>query len=273
MAQKNLEDVLKSAGNPVDMLRNSQIGAYVYPVVPPSSRNWRDEQRAWRETCRAVRPVAPHGRALRRGSRRAEAAARTWRSTASRISPSNRAKQFVPCSYDGYVIGDGILFHLDENKLRVRRPRADGELDPVPRRDRRLQRRRSIKDDRSPVATRRARRSSARHYRYPDPGPERREGHREAERRPDAGHQVLQHGRRSTIAGRKVRALRHGMAGAPGPRDLGPVRRARGDPRRRSSRPARSSACARSARAPTRPTRSSRAGFRRRCRPSTPARR
>ena len=31
--------------------------------------------------------------------------------------PVNRAKQFVPCSYDGYVIGDGILFHLEENKL------------------------------------------------------------------------------------------------------------------------------------------------------------
>src|SRR5258708_33360548 len=31
--------------------------------------------------------------------------------------PVNRAKQFVPCSYDGFVIGDGILFHLAENQL------------------------------------------------------------------------------------------------------------------------------------------------------------
>ena len=31
---RNLEEVLKASGNPVDMLRNSQIGAYVYPVVP-----------------------------------------------------------------------------------------------------------------------------------------------------------------------------------------------------------------------------------------------
>ena len=50
MAHKTFEDVLKSARNPVDMLRNSQIGAYVYPVVPPEYSNWRDEQRAWRET-------------------------------------------------------------------------------------------------------------------------------------------------------------------------------------------------------------------------------
>ena len=47
---KSLEDVIKAAGNPVQMLRNSQIGAYVYPVVAPEFHNWRDEQRAWRET-------------------------------------------------------------------------------------------------------------------------------------------------------------------------------------------------------------------------------
>ncbi|MEE8406257.1 MAG: aminomethyl transferase family protein, partial [Acidimicrobiia bacterium] len=49
MSNSSLEDVLQSAGNTVDMLRNSQIGAYVYPVVAPEFSNWRDEQRAWRE--------------------------------------------------------------------------------------------------------------------------------------------------------------------------------------------------------------------------------
>ena len=51
MAYKNLEEALQAAGNPVKMLRNSQIGAYVYPVVAPEFSNWRDEQRAWVETC------------------------------------------------------------------------------------------------------------------------------------------------------------------------------------------------------------------------------
>ncbi len=50
MSQQNLESVLKAAGNPVQMLRNSKIGAYVYPVVPSEYTNWRDEQRAWRES-------------------------------------------------------------------------------------------------------------------------------------------------------------------------------------------------------------------------------
>src|SRR5439155_21634419 len=29
----------------------------------------------------------------------------------------NKAKQFVGCSYDGYVIGDAILFYLDKDEL------------------------------------------------------------------------------------------------------------------------------------------------------------
>ena len=50
MTQQSLESLLQAAGNPVTMLRNSQIGAYVYPVVPTEFSNWRTEQRAWRDT-------------------------------------------------------------------------------------------------------------------------------------------------------------------------------------------------------------------------------
>jgi hypothetical protein len=37
MEHRSLNDLLQSVENPVQMLRNSQIGAYVYPVVPRSS--------------------------------------------------------------------------------------------------------------------------------------------------------------------------------------------------------------------------------------------
>ena len=50
MSPRNLEEVLKAAGNTVDLLRNSQIGAYVYPVVAPEFSNWRSEQEAWRKS-------------------------------------------------------------------------------------------------------------------------------------------------------------------------------------------------------------------------------
>jgi vanillate/3-O-methylgallate O-demethylase len=51
MSSQSLEDVIRTAGNPVDLLRNSQIGPYAFPVVQHEFTNWRDEQRSWRETC------------------------------------------------------------------------------------------------------------------------------------------------------------------------------------------------------------------------------
>jgi vanillate/3-O-methylgallate O-demethylase len=47
---RTLQDVLDASGNTVELLRNSHIGAYVYPVVPYEFSNWRREQKAWRET-------------------------------------------------------------------------------------------------------------------------------------------------------------------------------------------------------------------------------
>src|SRR5918996_4120314 len=113
---KNLEEVLRAAGNPVDLLRNSQIGAYVYPVVPAEFSNWRDEQLAWQKTAvlfdqshHMVEQYVEGPDALKLLSQLAVNSFASF--------PVNRAKHFVPCSYDGYVIGDGILFHLEENKL------------------------------------------------------------------------------------------------------------------------------------------------------------
>ena len=50
MSSQSLEDLLQTV-DPVDLARNSQIGPYVYPGYASEFTNWRDEQRAWRETC------------------------------------------------------------------------------------------------------------------------------------------------------------------------------------------------------------------------------
>src|ERR1700761_2646717 len=116
MSNQNLESLLKTVKSPADMLRNSQIGAYVYPVVAPEYSNWRDEQRAWRESCvlfdqshHMVEQSVEGPDALKMLSYLAINSFAKF--------PVDKAKQFVPCSYDGYVIGDGILFHLAENSL------------------------------------------------------------------------------------------------------------------------------------------------------------
>ena len=51
MSHRSLEDLLGTVGSPVELLRNSQTGANVFPGVPPEFTNWRDEQRAWQTTC------------------------------------------------------------------------------------------------------------------------------------------------------------------------------------------------------------------------------
>ena len=87
-----------------------------------------------------------------------------------------------------------------------------------------------IRDDRSPSHPR-GNAVVRRHYRYQIQGPNAAQVIEQAERRADPGHQVLQHGRHQHRGPQGPRpAPRHGRRA--GPRDLGPVRRARGDPRR-----------------------------------------
>ena len=85
MSPKNLEGVLKAAGNRCKMLRNSRIGAYVYPVVPSEYHNWRDEQRAWRDSAVLFDQSHHMAELTSRAPTRSSCAA-SPRSTASRIS-------------------------------------------------------------------------------------------------------------------------------------------------------------------------------------------
>jgi glycine cleavage system aminomethyltransferase T len=115
---RSLEDLLATAENPVELLRNSQTGANVFPGVPPEFTNWRDEQRAWQETCVLfdqsfhMNDLAVEGPdALKLLSQLAVNSFDGF--------GVDRAKHFVPCSPDGYVIGDVILFPLGEDRFNL----------------------------------------------------------------------------------------------------------------------------------------------------------
>ena len=109
---KNLEEVLKAAGNTVNHLRNSQIGAYVYPVVPSEFGNWRDEQAAWAKS--AVLFDQSHHMVEQYVQGPDTLKLFTYLGMNSFANfPVDRAKQLAPTNYDGYIIGDGILFHLE----------------------------------------------------------------------------------------------------------------------------------------------------------------
>ncbi|HYM34724.1 MAG TPA: hypothetical protein VET48_04960, partial [Steroidobacteraceae bacterium] len=116
MSAQNLETLLQRAGNVVELLRNSKIGAYVYPVVPSEFSNWRDEQRAWRETAVLFDQSHHMAEITVKGPDAAKLLSYLTINSFANFAPG-KAKQMVPCSYDGYVIGDGILFYLDKDEL------------------------------------------------------------------------------------------------------------------------------------------------------------
>src|ERR1051325_12212365 len=105
MSQQNLEQVLQKAGNVVEMLRNSKIGAYVYPVVPTEYTNWRSEQAAWRESAVLFDQSHHMAELLVTGPDAFKMLNYLASNTFAGYKPG-RAKQFAPCSYDGYTIGD-----------------------------------------------------------------------------------------------------------------------------------------------------------------------
>jgi glycine cleavage system aminomethyltransferase T len=118
MSKQSLENLIQSVGSPVKLLRNSQTGPYVYPVVPPEYTNWRDEQRAWQETCVLYNQSYHMSDMYLKGPDALKVLSSLGVNGFNGFGV-NQAKQFVACNDDGYVIGDVILFHLDENLFNM----------------------------------------------------------------------------------------------------------------------------------------------------------
>ncbi len=217
MSERSLEELLQTT-NPVDLLRDSQIGAYVYPVVPSEYTNWRDEQRAWRDSCVLFDQSHHMVDIYIEGPDALKLVSDTAINTFSNFAV-NRAKQYVPCSHDGYVIGDGILFHLEQNRLVFvgRAPCANwiefhgqtGGYDVA-----------ITKDDRSP-GNPKGKAVNRISYRFQIQGPNAWELIEKLNGGPVDKLRMF-HMAAMNIAGRQVRTLRHGMAGAPGLEIWGP---------------------------------------------------
>src|SRR3989449_5926412 len=121
---KSLEEILQTVRNPVELLRNSQIGPYAFPVVRHEFTNWRDEQRSWRESC-ALFDQSHHMTDVYIEGPDALKVFSDLGINSFKNFKINQAKQFVACNHAGYVIGDAILFYLSENKFNlVGRPPA-----------------------------------------------------------------------------------------------------------------------------------------------------
>jgi glycine cleavage system aminomethyltransferase T len=215
MGDRNLEELLGTVQSPVEHLRNAQVGPNVYPGVPAEFTNWRDEQRAWQQTCVLYNQSFHMAELMVEGPDALALLTSLGVNSFATFEPG-KAKQFVPCTPDGYVIGDVILFGLAEDRYNLvgRAPvlnwvtyHAETAGHDV---DVQFDQRTALRTD-----------GLRRHYRFQVQGPnamavlEKALGHVPEELK-------FFNMRTEQIAGVEVCALRHGMAGQPGWELFGP---------------------------------------------------
>jgi vanillate/3-O-methylgallate O-demethylase len=207
MTVESLEDKIARSGNIAQMLRNAPQGAYDYPMRSEYS-NWRDEQRAWKQTAVLydqsfhMTDIYFQGPDVKRlfSDLGINSFAKFGR---------NKAKQFVACNYDGYVIGDSIMFAFEEDEYSlVGRPvtpnwvafmAETGDYEVKVTRDER-----KIENDGQRLT-----------FRYQLNGPATHKIVEKAAGKPLPAIKFFNMGE-FEIAGAPIRALNHTMAGAPG---------------------------------------------------------
>lgn len=216
MTGTSLQSLLDQSGDIVTLLRNQQTGPNVYPGVPAEYSNWRDEQLAWANKA-VLFNQSFHMVDLAVEGPDAFAMLNHLGVNSLKNFVPDQAKQFVPVTPEGYVIGDVILFYLDENKFNLvgRAPviewveyhAATGNWDVT-----------VIRDERTAARPDQENRTS---YRFQLQGPKAMQVLEKAmgETPPDLKFFRMA---RIQIAGREVRALRHGMVGQPGYELFGP---------------------------------------------------
>jgi glycine cleavage system aminomethyltransferase T len=109
----SLEQAIAKAGNTVDFLRNSQYPAVEFPIKPEFS-NWRSEQLAWRETCVLMDQSHHMANLFIEGPDALKFLSRHAVNSFANFRPG-MAKQYVAANADGFYVGDGVLFHLEDN--------------------------------------------------------------------------------------------------------------------------------------------------------------
>src|SRR4051812_50136036 len=109
MTASNLQELLDQSGNTVELLRNSQLGAYIYPVVPSEFTNWRREQKAWRGTAGVFDQSHHMYNTWISGPGAPKLISGTGIHSGGNF-PGKMGQQVVPLSPEGGGIGGGIPF-------------------------------------------------------------------------------------------------------------------------------------------------------------------
>jgi glycine cleavage system aminomethyltransferase T len=110
---ESASEAIARNGNVVDVLRNAQARPTIFPVTPEFS-NWRSEQLSWRKSV-ALLDQSHHMTDLFISGPDALKLLSDTAVNSFADFPVDAAKQFIGVNYEGYLIGDAILFHLEED--------------------------------------------------------------------------------------------------------------------------------------------------------------
>jgi glycine cleavage system aminomethyltransferase T len=214
MKSESLAAAVARVGDPVALLRHSSARAHTFPVAPEFT-NWRSEQRAWAESCALLDQSHHMTDLFIRGADALRLLSGIGVNSFANFGVY-KAKQFVAVNPDGQLIGDAILFHLDDELFDlVGHPMViDWVQFHVERGDFRVT---TERDDNSAVRTD----GPPELYRYELQGPTAAAVLEQASGAPLPATKFFNMAE-FTIAGRSVRGLRHGMAGQPGFELFGP---------------------------------------------------
>lgn len=214
----SLSTKMKQYSNPVQMLRNSKAGMYVYPVVTPEFRNWRTEQEAWRSGAVLFDQTHHMDEVIVEGPQATEFLSHHGINSFANFE-LNRAKHFVPVTPNGHVIGDHIIFREREDKyvLVGRAPTSNWLMFCAATGKWNVR----IRHDPRSTSRPEGERVIREHYRFQIQGPLAPKIFEQMNGGPIPDIKFF-HVDWINIGSKKVQALRHGMSGAPGLEVWGP---------------------------------------------------
>jgi vanillate/3-O-methylgallate O-demethylase len=114
---KSLQEKLDQLGNPAEFLRDVPVGAYIYPVQAEFT-NWRDEQRSWREDVGLLDQSLHMTDLYVEGPDTIRLLSDVGINSFENYG-RDKGKQLVCCTPDGFLIGDMVLFGLEDDKVNI----------------------------------------------------------------------------------------------------------------------------------------------------------
>lgn len=117
MIYKSLQEKIDALGNPAEWLRDVPVGAYQYPVKSEFT-SWRDEQRSWRETVGLLDQSLHMTDLYVEGPDTIRLLSEVGINSFKGYG-RDKGKQLICCNHDGHVIGDMVLFGLEDDKVNI----------------------------------------------------------------------------------------------------------------------------------------------------------